>query len=336
MKALVTGGGGFLGTAIVRLLQLRGDDVRSFSRGDYPHLRELNVQQIRGDIADRAAVDAAVTGCDIVFHVAAKAGVWGRYRDYFAANVASIENVIAACKRFGVRRLVFTSSPSVVFHGGDMEGVNESVPYPKRFEANYPKTKAFAEQRVLSANSPGLGTVSLRPHLIWGPGDPHLIPRLLARARAGKLKRIGRTPKQVDTIYIDNAAQAHVLAADRLFPGSPIAGKAYFLSQGEPVILWDFINRILSAAGLPAVRKSVPFKLAWLAGACLEGIYRLLRIRSEPPMTRFVARQLSTAHWFDISAARRDLGYEPIVSTEEGLQRLAASFAAAGDLKPIA
>jgi nucleoside-diphosphate-sugar epimerase len=328
MTALVTGGGGFLGTAIIRLLRERGDSVRSFSRSHYPHLNEIGVEQVSGDLADSTAVEWAVAGCDIVYHVAAKAGVWGRYRDYFSANVTGAENVVSACRKHGVNRLVYTSSPSVVFQGGDMEGVDESVPYPAKFEAHYPRTKALAEKMVREANGPNLATVSLRPHLIWGPGDPHLIPRLIARARLGKLRRIGREPKKVDIIYVDNAALAHVRAADHLAPNSAIAGKAYFLSQGKPVVLWEFINQVLYEAGLPPVERSISFGLAWCAGTVFESTYRLLCLSGEPPMTRFVARQLSTAHWFDISAARRDFGYEVPVSTEEGLRRLAVSFSA--------
>jgi 2-alkyl-3-oxoalkanoate reductase len=327
MKALVTGGGGFLGGAIVRLLVARGDEVRSFSRNCHADLKALGVPEFTGDLSDAQAVAAAVRGCDIVFHVAAKAGVWGPYRSYYQTNVTGTANVLVACKAHGVERLVYTSSPSVVHHGGDMEGVDESIPYPRRFLAAYPETKALAEQMVLKANGPELATVAMRPHLIWGPGDPHLVPRLLERARTGQLHRLGNQSKKVDTVYIDNAAEAHLLAADRLAPGSAVAGRAYFIAQGEPLPVWDFINRVLAAAGIAPVNHSIPFWLAYGAGACLEWAYRLLWLRGEPPMTRFVARQLSTAHWFDLSAARRDLGYEPRVSTEEGMRRLAESFA---------
>jgi len=324
MTALVTGGGGFLGSAIVRLLRNRGNRVCSFSRHRYEHLAALDVDQLVGDLTDAAAVQAAVAGCDIVFHVAAKAGIWGAYRDYHAANVTGTENVLAACRNCNVSRLVYTSSPSVVYAGGDVEGINESAPYPRRFEAHYPRTKAIAERMVLAANGPTLATVALRPHLIWGPGDPHLIPRLIARAQKGKLRRIGKTPKKVDVIYVDNAALAHVQAGDKLLPGSMVAGKAYFLSQGEPVFLWDFINRVLMDAGIAPVERTIPFRVAWCAGITFEWIYALLRLSGEPPMTRFVARQFATAHWFDISAAQRDFGYQANVSTEEGLRRLAA------------
>jgi nucleoside-diphosphate-sugar epimerase len=326
MNVLVTGGGGFLGGAIVRRLRERGDRVRSFSRGHYPELDALGVTQHPGDLADPLAVSRAAAGCDIIFHVAAKAGVGGRYRDYHRANVLGTANVLTACRHHGIARLVYTSSPSVVFDGRDMAGVDESVPYPAHYEAAYPRTKAIAERMVLRANDAALATVSLRPHLIWGPGDHHLVPRLLARARAGRLRRLGTESKRIDSVYIDNAANAHLLAADRLAPGSPIAGKAYFLTQGEPIPLWDLVNRILDAAGLGPVTRSVPAGLAYAAGGLLEMAYAVLRPNGEPPLTRFVARELTTAHWFDIGAARRDLGYEPKVSLDEGLRRLAISL----------
>jgi nucleoside-diphosphate-sugar epimerase len=320
--ALVTGGGGFLGGAVVRRLVARGDRVRSLSRNRYPALDALGVEQHQADVADADAVSAAVAGCDVVFHVAATAGVWGRYADYHRANVTGTENVLAACRKHGVRRLVYTSSPSVVFDGRDMENADESAPYPTRYHAHYPKTKAIAERLVLAANGPELATVALRPHLIWGPGDNHLVPRILARGRARRLRRIGRVDKLIDATYIDNAAAAHVLAADRLAPGSAAAGKAYFISNGEPIPLWNLVNAILAAGGVPPVTRSVPTWAAYAAGWILEVIYGLLRRREEPPMTRFLARELATAHWFDLTAARRDLGYDPPVSTEEGLRRL--------------
>lgn len=318
---LVTGGGGFLGRAIVERLLARGCRVRSFSRGAYPDLQAAGVEVVRGDLQDRLDVAAACSGCEAVFHVAARPGIWGRYEDFHGPNVIGTENVIAACQAHGIGRLVFTSTPSVVFDGRDMEGVDESVPYARRYDAPYPKTKAIAERMVLAANDDRLATVALRPHLIWGPRDNHLVPRIIARARS--LRRIGSIDKKVDCTYIDNAADAHLLAWDRLVPGSPIAGRAYFISQGEPRGLWELVNGILAAADLPPVTRRVPRGLALAAGACFEAAYRLLRIETEPRLTRFLVRELSTAHWFDISAARRDLGYNPRVSIDTGLQRLA-------------
>jgi len=327
MKALVTGGGGFLGGVIVRMLRERGDEVVSLSRGSYPELARLGVEQRSGDIGDRDAVARAASGCDIVFHVAAKAGIWGDYADFYRANVTGTENVIAACRQNGILRLVHTSSPSVVFDGRDVEGGDESLPYPERYEAHYPRTKAMAERIVLAANSPELATTALRPHLIWGPGDNHLVPRIIVRARAGRLRRIGDRPCLVDTVYVDNAARAHLLAADRLTPGTPPAGRAYFISNGEPLPLWEMVNRILAAAGLPPVERTVSPRLAYAAGVICEALWGTLRLAGEPPMTRFVAHELATAHWFDITAARRELGYDPEISIDEGLIRLRAWLA---------
>ncbi|MCH7531791.1 MAG: NAD-dependent epimerase/dehydratase family protein [Gemmatimonadetes bacterium] len=326
MKALVTGGGGFLGLAIVRNLRARGDEVRSFSRGAYPALEQLGVESVRGDLADEAAVLRAARGCDIVFHVAAKAGVWGSTESYHRANVVGTDNVLKACSAEAIQRLVYTSTPSVTFAGTDQIGVDESAPYAERYLSDYPRTKSIAERRVLESNGADLATVALRPHLIWGPGDPHLVPRILDRGRSGTLCLLGDRPNEVDSVYVDNAADAHVLAADRLAPGSVIAGKAYFISQGEPLPLADLVNRILAAGGLPPVKRRIPAGVAYFLGALMESVYGLLGIENEPPLTRFVARQLSTAHWFDISAARRDLGYEPAISLDEGMERLAASL----------
>jgi 2-alkyl-3-oxoalkanoate reductase len=322
MKALVTGGGGFLGLAIVRRLIKQGTTVCSFSRQRHDELDALDVEQCQGDLADQIAVSKAVAGCDVVFHVAAKPGIGGPYEDYHRTNFIGTRNVIAACREHGVARLVYTSSPSVVFDGRDMEGVDESVPYPSRFAAHYPRTKAAAEQLVRAANDERLGTVSLRPHLIWGPGDNHLLPRLAARARAGQLRRIGRAKKLVDTIYIDNAAEAHLLAAEKLAPRAVVAGKVYFISQGEPVDVWEMINRLLEAAGAPTVQRSIPQGVALMLAWGLENVHRLLHRPGEPRLTRFVVEELCTSHWFDLSAARRDLGYRPTVSISEGLRRL--------------
>jgi len=319
-KVLVTGGGGFLGGAIVKQLVDRGKDVRSFSRNFYPELAQLGVEQIQGDIVDKTAVEQACEGVELVFHVAAKPGVWGNYADYYPTNVMGTQHVIDACKKHGVLRLVFTSSPSVVFDGTDMEGVDESVPYPEKFHAHYPKTKAIAEQLVIKAAGKDLMTITLRPHLIWGPKDNHLVPRIIERA--GRLIRVGSGKNRVDTIYIDNAAEAHVLAADRLKENPGLSGKVYFISQNDPVPLWDLVNDILKTAGLPPVKRAIPRKTAWLMGALFEFVYKMFRIRGEPQMTRFLADELATAHWFDIRAARKDLGYAPTISIKEGLSRL--------------
>ncbi len=325
MKTLVTGGGGFLGRYIVEQLLTQGDEVRILARGRYAELEQLGVECLRGDLRDAASVAAACQGCDVVYHVAALAGIWGRWEDYYAINFQGTQHIIDGCQAAGVGRLVYCSSPSVTFRGTDQKGVDESAPYPQRFLAHYPHSKALAEQAVLAAHQPGqLATVALRPHLIWGPRDQHLIPRLIQRARAGQLRIVGDGKNLVDMVYVENAATAHLQAAAALEANPQDAGgKAYFITQGAPVRLWDWINDILALEGIPPVRRRISAKMAYVAGAILEGVYRAAgRMQHEPRMTRFLARQLATHHYFDISAARRRLGYSPKVSTDEGMRRL--------------
>jgi nucleoside-diphosphate-sugar epimerase len=323
---MVTGGGGFLGSAICRRLLERGHTVRSLARGAYPELEQKGVEVRRGDVADASAVHAAAAGCDIVFHVAAKAGIFGPRGEFERANVLGTRHVLDACESLRIPRLVYTSSPSVVFDGRDQEGIDESAPYPRRYLAWYPETKARAERAVLEASSETLFTIALRPHLIWGPGDNHLVPRIIARARTGQLRLLGPRENRVDSVYIDNAAEAHLLAADALDRNPRSRGRAYFITQGEPMPLKELLDRILACAGLPPVTRRIPPRLAYAAGCVLEGTYRLLGKTSEPRMTRFLARQLATSHWFDISAARRDLGYQPKVTMDEGFERLRAAL----------
>ncbi len=327
MNALVTGGAGFLGKAIAARLVERGDGVRSFSRGAHPELEGLGIESIRGDLADADAVAEAARDCDVVFHVAARVGGWGPRAEYRRTNVTGTANVIDACRRNGIGRLVYTSTPSVAHAGGDVEGADESLPYATHFEAAYPETKAEAERLVIAANDDTRATVALRPHLVWGPGDEQLMPRLLERARSGRMRLVGMQDKLVDATYVDNAAEAHLLAADRLTPGAACAGRAYFVAQGEPAPASEWINGVLAAAGLPPVERRVPASVAWLAGLAAEALYTFLRREDEPPITRFAATQLATAHWYDLSAARRDLGYVPSVSTAEGMARLREHFA---------
>ncbi len=335
MLALVTGPGGFLGRYIVEQLLARGDRVRGLARGAYPELESLGVEMHRSDLADRAAVLRACDGADCVFHVAGKVGVWGHWFDYFQANVQGTLNVLGACQEVGTPRLVFTSSPSVTFDaanwdGADQRGIDESAPYPETWLAHYPHSKALAEQLVLTENGERIAgggvlqTCALRPHLVWGPRDHHLVARLIQRAKSGSLRRVGDGKNRVDITYVENAAQAHLLAADALAtPDSPAAGKAYFISQGEPVDCWPWIDQVLGLSGLPPVERSVSETVAWRVGWLLEHFQWWTRQWDhEPRMTQFVARSLATDHWFDISAARRDLGYEPLVSTEEGMKRL--------------
>jgi nucleoside-diphosphate-sugar epimerase len=325
VKVLVTGGAGFLGQALCRALQAEGHEVSSFQRSHSPALEAMGVRQLRGDLADAGAVHAAFAGQEAIFHNAAKAGAWGSRESYFSANVTGTRNVLAAMRAHGIGRLVHTSTPSVAHRGREaVEGNDETTPLGTHFKAPYPESKLIAEREVLAANGPGLATVALRPRLIWGPGDTQLLPRLVDRARSGRLRFVGGGHNRMDTTYIDNAAQAHVDAFKALAPGAACAGRAYFISNGEPRELRRIINDMLAAAGEPPVDKTLPFGVAYAAGAVLEAAWAALRLGGEPPMTRFLAEQLATPHWYDISAAARDFGYVPRVSMDEGLRRLAA------------
>ena len=322
MRILVTGAGGFLGQGIVKALHARGSEVCTLQRGDYPALQALGICITRGDIADKDAVIAASENCDAIIHVAAKAGVWGEYQDYYRSNVTGTLNVIDACRKNNIPRLVYTSSPSIVFDGEDEDGIDESTPFPEYYLTNYQRTKAEAEEAVLAANDEVLATVALRPHLIFGPGDPHLAPRIIERAKKGKLRLVGKRKNLVDITFIDNAVSAHLLALDALHAGAACAGKAYFISNDEPLPMADIVNRILAAAGLPAITKTVSPGVAYMLGVLMESVYTLFHIKSEPMMTRFIARQLARSHWYDISAAKRDLNYRANVTIEEGMQAL--------------
>jgi nucleoside-diphosphate-sugar epimerase len=328
MKVLVTGAAGFLGRYVVERLVARGDQVRGLTRRPAPELEVLGVELVRGDVRDVDAILKACAGQDAVFHTAAKAGIWGKWKDFYHTNTLGTRHVIDACRQQGIRQLIYTSSPSVTFDGGHQRGIDEGAPYAGRWLCHYPHSKALAEQSVLAANDRReLRTCALRPHLIWGPRDPHLVPRLLERARCGQLRQVGDGTNRVDMVYVENAAQAHLDAADALQGDLPVGGRAYFISQGEPVKLWEWINQLLQMAGIPPVDRRISLAAAWQIGAMLENVHRLLRLTSEPRMTRFLAAQLGYSHFFDISAARRELGYEPRISTGEGMQRLANSWA---------
>ncbi|MGW8194037.1 MAG: NAD-dependent epimerase/dehydratase family protein [Desulforhopalus sp.] len=319
--ALVTGGGGFVGKAIVKRLLTMGVETRVLGRHRYAEIEQLGGQCIVGDICDAAAVERAAKDVDIVFHVAALAGIWGKLNTYHLTNVRGTKNIVDGCRKNDVPMLVYTSTPSVVFNGNDIRDGDERLGYPTTFLCNYAQTKATAERLVLAAHSKTLATCALRPHLIWGPGDPHLIPRLLDRGRMQQLKQVGAGNNMVDISYIDNVAHAHILAAVNLSTTGTAGGKPYFISQGEPVNLWSWVGELFSAMDLPPVNSSVSFPLAYWLGGAMEIIYNLFAIKKEPKMTRFLAEQLAKSHYFSINNARKDLGYEPIVSTESGMKR---------------
>ena len=319
MKILVTGGGGFVGGYIVERLLARGYAVRSIGRSPQPELVAKGVEVVCGDLTDATAVSAACEGVGAVFHVAARAGVWGSWESFYGPNVIGTRNVLSACRKWQVKRLVYTSTPSVVFNGDSIRGGDESLPYGKNWLCHYAETKALAEQEALAANSEKLQVVALRPHLIFGPGDPHLLPRVIESVKAGRLRIVGDGSAKVDVSYVGNVADAHLDAFDALERGKG-AGQAYFISQGEPVDLWPWLNSILEGLGQPPLTQKIPLPLAYGIGALCEGAWKVLRRRTDPPITRFVAVELAKDHYFDIRKAQNALGYRPRVPMNEALK----------------
>lgn len=319
---LVTGGGGFIGQAIVRKLISKGLQVNVVGRNSYPQLREKGVRCHRGDIRDLNFLQSVFKGVDTVFHVAAKAGIWGAEEEYFSINTQGTQNVIAACQDASVPVLIYTSTPSVVFDRAPLEGADERLPYASRPLCHYAASKIEAEKKVLAANGKGLCTTAIRPHLVWGPGDQHLIPRLLERGRQGKLKIVGKGDNVVDISYIDNVVHAHILAAENLHADGSAGGEAFFIGQEKPVPLWEWINSLYARLGIEQINKKVPFFVAYLAGGTLEGAFGLAGCKKEPKMTRFLAHQLAHSHWFKHEKAQHILGYREQVSTAEGMEQL--------------
>ena len=330
--AFITGASGFIGGKIAERLLAEGRNVRVLARRPLPHLAQLGAEVIAGDLGDIAALRRGCAGAGTVFHVAGRVGVWGPMADFLRVNVEGTRAVIAACRESAVPRLVYTSSPSVVYNGGNLSGVDESAPLCTQAPSAYPVSKAAAEKLVSEANSKTLATVSLRPHLVWGPGDKNLIPRVLASARQDRLKIIGSGQNKVDVTHITNVVDAHLLAESALAKSNligystseakAVGGKAYFITNGEPVVLWDWINELLRGVGLPGISKHVSLNTACFAGGVLETLWRILPLKGEPPMTRFIAKEMATDHWFNISAATRDLGYQPRVSVSAGTAEL--------------
>jgi nucleoside-diphosphate-sugar epimerase len=330
MKILLTGGQGFLGRRVLDFLLEKGYRVRAAVRRPAPELEALGVETIRADLRDPEAARRAAQGVEGVIHCAAKSGVWGPLDDFIQANTLATSHLLTAARQGGAGWFVHTSSPSVAHSGRPLAGVDETAPYAAAPCHAYPYSKMLAEKIALAADQPGFRTLALRPHLIWGPGDPHFLPRLTAKARAGRLWLLKSTAL-VDATYIDNAAQAHLLAAEKLAanPGQ-VGGRAYFIAQDEPLTAADMLLKLLAAAARPgenlAPRGFLPARLGLAAGSALEQVWKLLGLHGEPPLTRFVAEELTLPHWFDLSRAKQELGYHPAVSMAEGLRRLAASL----------
>ncbi len=321
-NVLVTGGGGFVGKKIVQMLIKKGITCTVVGRNRYPDIEQLGITCKVGSITDSTFIDDCCKGIDTVFHVAALAGIWGKWEDYYNTNVVGTENVVAACKKQGVTRMVYTSTPSVVFNQENILKGDESLPYAETFLCHYPKSKIIAEKHVLGSITNTFSACAIRPHLIWGPGDPHLVPRLIEKGKNRKLKIVGEGNNLVDISYIDNVAHAHILAAENLCDSQSANGKAYFIGDEKPVELWKWINDLFIALDIPPIKKKVPFKTAYFVGTILEGVFKIFNLSGEPPMSRFVAEQLAKSHYFSHDKAKKDFGYVPIVSSKEGMNNL--------------
>jgi len=318
MKVLVTGGGGFLGRRIVELLVERGDEVSFLARGHYPEVEAIGAKGLQVDLCDAEAVSAAVHGMDAIIHVAAKAGYYGPLESYRCINVDGTRNLLDAAERHDVGRLVYTSTPSVIGYAHESENAPRDVPYAEEHWSPYPATKAEAEQMVLAANSPQIATVALRPHLIFGPRDNNLMPRVVQRAATGKLAIIGDGQNKVDMTYVDNAAWAHLDALDALTDHTaPHAGKAYFISNDDPVFLWDWLNDFFEELDVPRVKRKISLRMATGIGNIMEWSWKTFKLSGEPRMTKFVAAGLAKSHWYDMSPAKADFGYHIRVPMSE-------------------
>lgn len=326
MEILVTGGGGFLGRYIVEALVKEGHSVSILGRSEQPELASKGIRLYQGDLQDPAFVEEACKNKEAVFHVAAKAGVWGSRQSYIDANVLGTRNILKASKQAGVRYLIYTSTPSVVFNRQSFRGDNESLPYGKDWLCHYAETKAIAEKESLEADSSAISVCALRPHLIFGPRDHHLLPRVIKAVLSGRLKIVGKGKNLVDVTYVKDAALAHVKALAALQSGKA-CGKAYFISQGSPVVLWEWLNRILSELNIPEIKQKLALPLAYGIGGVFEFIYKILNLKGEPPMTRFVAVELAKDHYFDLSNARRDLDFNPQYSMDQAIKETVEDLA---------
>jgi len=324
MKILVTGGTGFIGHALAMQLLDGGHDVHVIGRSASPSKEKCfqGIAYHQGNLAEGSIPKEPLSGTELVFHVAAKAGVGVSYGDYYSANYLGTTNLIEACHAHGVPRLIHTSTPSVVFSGESIRGGDESMPYLSSRLSPYAHSKALAEKAVLEAHSPGrFQTMALRPHLVWGEGDRHLLPRVIQRHRAKKLKIVGSGENQVDLTHIDNVCHAHACGMNALLESDEAGGKAYFIGQEEPVRLWPWLNQLFGKLGLPPLERRIPFPVTYFAGLFLEKAWGLAKPGADPPMTRFVACQLAHDHWFSSRAAKNEIGYRPLRSMDDCLEK---------------
>lgn len=319
MRILVTGATGMLGRGLAVALIGRGDDVTVQQRRP----AGLPCHEFLGDVSDADVVRRAVDGQDAVVHLAAKVDLHGPWAEYQRANVAGTRTLIDESRRAAVQRFVNVSSPSVAHSGSAIVGAGAGPAKPDDARSNYSRSKALAERIALDADGNDLAVLSIRPHLVWGAGDTQLIRPVIQRARAGRLPLIGTGAALVDTTYVDNAVEALVAAVDRC---GPVHGEALVVSNGEPRSIGEILRRVCAAAGVPGPRRHVPLRLASTAGAVVEALWRIGHIRAQPPMTRFLAEQMGTAHWFDQRRTREALGWTPKIGLDQGFELLRASL----------
>ncbi|GHD51014.1 NAD-dependent epimerase/dehydratase family protein [Mycetocola manganoxydans] len=322
MRVLVTGASGLLGRAVAAELIAAGHEVRCFQR------RPSGVSgatDALGSITDADAVASAVDGCDAIVHLAAKVSLAGDPADFDRVNVGGTRTLLDAARTAGIERFVYVSSPSVAHSGSSIVGDDALPADPAHARGDYARTKAEAELLALAADSPSLRVVAVRPHLVWGPGDTQLVERVVERARHGRLPLLDSGAALIDTIYIDNAASAIAAALARV---DEVHGRAYVLTNGEPRPVAELLAGICAAAGVSSPGWRVPASVARAAGSLIEAVWRIKPGVDEPPMTRFLAEQLSTAHWFDQRRTRADLEWTPAVSLDEGFRRLGEHYAA--------
>ncbi|MFG6502771.1 NAD-dependent epimerase/dehydratase family protein [Microbacterium sp. P05] len=322
MIVLATGSSGFLGGAVARALLGAGHEVRTLQRRPSGI---AGVTDIRGSVTDPATLDEAVAGVDAVVHLAAKVSLAGAASEFHTVNVEGTRMLLDTAASHGVTRFVHVSSPSVAHAGHALAGVGAEPADPVNARGEYARTKAHAEILALARNTAGFAVVAVRPHLVWGPGDTQLTERIVSRARRGTLPLLNGGTALIDSTYVDNAASGIVAALDR---APAVGGRAYVLTNGEPRPVGDLMAGICLAAGVAPPRFSVPAPVALAAGSIIERLWAIRPGTDEPPMTRFLAEQLSTAHWFEQESIRRDLQWAPAVSVDEGLERLARHYAA--------
>ncbi|AZI57887.1 NAD-dependent epimerase/dehydratase family protein [Nakamurella antarctica] len=321
MKILLTGASGMMGRACALGLVDRGDDVTVLQR----RKADVDCRQVLGDITDREAVRRAIDGAEVVLHMAAKVDAFGSWPDYERVNIDGTATVVEACLRAGVRALVNVSSPSVAHAGAALMGAGAGVADPSLARSHYSRSKAAAEQWAMRHDGPDLAVLSIRPHLVWGPGDTQLVARIIARARIGRLVFIGHGTPMVDTTYVDNAVDALIAAVDVV---GAVHGEALVVSNGEPRPVGEILSRLCLAAGVPLPRRSLSLSAATVAGSVAETAWRIGHLRGEPPLTRFLAEQLGTAHWFDQRRSRELLKWSPAVSLDSGFEALRQSYLA--------